>query len=75
MKTFELLSIHEPLLRKLFESGINAEDYKYAPLYREFLAMQEAGDKVTYAVMILSEKYAVSERTVYKILDKFKREL
>lgn len=33
--------------------------------------MYQSGDKVSYIVAVLSEKYAVSERKVYDLLKRF----
>lgn len=68
-----MLNFHADFLRRLHAAGIRAEDYKYADLYRDFEAMREAGDKVTYAVTVLAERYQVSERQVYLLIKRFER--
>jgi hypothetical protein len=75
MKTFEMVSVHQELLRVLHEAGIRTDDYKYAELFADFEAMQKRGEKVTYAVAVLSEKHSVCQRTVYKVIKRFSRKV
>lgn len=71
MKIFEILSFCREILDQLDQFGIRAEDYKHLNLYTDFQAMKMHGEKVTYIVALLSEKYAVSERKVYDIIARF----
>lgn len=68
MTIYEILSFNKELLQRLTESGIRTEDYRYVDLFRDFTEMVQEGNKTTYAVAILSEKYAISERKVYNVL-------
>lgn len=68
MTIYEILSFNKELLQRLTESGIRTEDYRYVDLFRDFTEMVQEGNKTTYAVAILSEKYAMSERKVYNVL-------
>ena len=48
--------------------------YKYIDLYKEYEQMRRKGEKVTYCVAFLSARHGVSERKVYEILGRFKKE-
>ena len=71
MKIFELINFNRELLKKLQEAGIRLEDARYVDLYTDYVDMHCNGDKVSYIVAVLSEKYAVSERKVYGLLKRF----
>lgn len=68
MKIFEVLTFNRELLARLSATGIKPEDYRYLDLYNDFKEMVERGEKVSYVVIVLSNKYAISERQVYKIV-------
>lgn len=68
MTRYEILSLNKELLQRLDEAGIKAKDYQYVDLFRDYMKMMQEGNKTTYAVAMLSEKYAISERKVYDIL-------
>lgn len=68
MKIYELLSFNRELLTRFSAAGIKPEDCRYIDLFNDFKGMVERGDKVSYAVTVLSEQYDISERQVYKIV-------
>lgn len=70
MKIYELLNFNKEFLRKLFFAGIRPADYRYADLFADYKQMLRGGEKVTYIVAALSQKYRVSERKVYAIIRK-----
>ena len=74
MKTIEILQLCHEILKALHQSGSRIDDYKYVNLYQDYLDMRHSGDKTTYIVMVLAERYHIAERTVYKLLRRFKRE-
>lgn len=51
--------------------GGKPDDVNYIDLYSEFVAMKCKGEKTTYAVLHLAEKYSVCERKVYDIIKRF----
>jgi hypothetical protein len=71
MKVGDLLKIGVEMLKILHENDIRIDDYKYIPLFLEYQAMKEQGEKTTYVVAILSERYNLCERKVYKVLQAF----
>lgn len=75
MKVFELINFNRELLKKLQDAGIRLDDARYIDLYSDYVDMYQQGEKVSYIVAALSEKYAVSERKVYGLLKRFQSEL
>lgn len=68
MKVIELLTISAEILKVMHENGIKIDDYKYVPMYNEYVDMKAQGLKVTYIITVLSQKYNVCERKVYKVI-------
>lgn len=71
MKVIELLNFNRELLKKLQEVGIRLEDTQYIDLYMDYVSLLNQGEKVSYVVALLSEKYSVSERKVYALVKHF----
>ena len=61
------------MINRLQEFGAKPDDCQYIDLYREYQKMREGGEKVTYIVTVLSERYHVSERKVYSLVKRFGR--
>ena len=64
MKVIEILNFNRELLKRLQASGIRLEDARYIDLYSDYTRLLDQGEKVSYVVAVLSEKYSVSERKV-----------
>lgn len=71
MKIIEALRMNKELLTKLKNAGIRMEDTEYISLYDDYERMNRKGWKMTYIVACLSDKFGVSERTVYYVIRKF----
>ncbi len=71
MKVFELINFSRELLMKLRAAGVRLDDVRYVDLYADYAKMRRDGDKVSYIVAVLAERYGVSERKVYSILKRF----
>lgn len=69
MKVIEILNFNRELLKRLQASGIRLEDARYIDLYSDYTRMLDQGEKVSYVVAVLSEKYSVSERKVYALVN------
>lgn len=72
MKVIEILNLNKELLKNFRQAGIRIEDVEYIELYKEYHTLFNRGEKVSYIVTILADKYDVSERTVYDIIKRFK---
>lgn len=71
MKIIEILKFNRELLRRLQTAGIRLDDARYIDLYIEYRDMQDRGEKVSYTVAFLADKYSVSERKVYSLIKRF----
>lgn len=71
MKVIEILNFNRELLKKLQDAGIRLEDCRYVDLYSDYINLLEQGEKVSYIVAILSDRYSVSERKVYDLIKRF----
>ena len=71
MKIIAIVKINRELVKTLHTAGVRIEDAKYIDLYADYRRMLANGDKVSYIVTILSNKYAVSERKVYGLIKHF----
>ena len=75
MIVYEILNFNRELLHKISTSGIRLEDYKYVALYSDYIYMRNDGQKVTYIIAFLANKYHFSERKVYSIISHLSKEL
>ena len=71
MTLFEILNFNRELIKRLQSVGFKPDDCRYIELYNDYERMHKQGDKVTYIMSSLSEKYAVSERKIYSIIKRF----
>lgn len=71
MKIIEILKFNRELLKRLQTAGIRLEDTRYIDLYGEYKTMLDRGEKVSYTVAVLADKYSVSERKVYSLIKRF----
>lgn len=71
MTLFEALKFNREPLGMLIKLGIKQDDARYIDLYSEFEAMKNRGEKTTYAVLYLANKYSVCERKVYDVIKRF----
>lgn len=74
MTIFEILNFNRELLNKLRQSGIRIEDADYIDMFAEYKNMLGEGNKVSYAVAVLADKYNVSERKVYSLIKHFQND-
>lgn len=75
MKLYELLDFNKELLKRLWFAGIKPEDYRYADLFAEYERLNQEGEKKTYIVAMLADKYGISERKVYSVINHLSQEL
>lgn len=72
MKIIEVLKFNRELIKRLKIEGIRLEDEEFVDLYTDYTNLLKRGEKVSYIVALLSERYAVSERKVYTLIKRFK---
>lgn len=71
MKIIEVLKFNRELIKRLRMAGIRLEDEQFVDLYSDYTTLLAKGEKVSYIVAILSERYAISERKVYGLIKHF----
>lgn len=74
MTIFEILKFNRELLERLLRIGVRLEDTTYIDLFVDFNDMVGRGDKVSYAVAILADRYDISERKVYSLVKHFQND-
>lgn len=72
MTIFEILKFNRELLERLHRIGVRLDDARYIDLFVEFNEMVGTGEKVSYAVAVLADKYGISERKVYSLVRHFR---
>ena len=71
MKIIEIVKINRELLKNLHAAGVRMEDTEYINLYADYHKLKENGEKVSYIVAVLANRYDISERTVYSLVKRF----
>lgn len=71
MKIIEILKFNRELIKRLKMAGIRLEDEELVDLYTDYTALLDRGEKVSYAIAFLSDRYGVSERKVYGLIKHF----
>ena len=71
MTLFEAINFNRELIGRLIAVGFKPDDCRYLDLYGDYVEMHRNGEKMTYIVSFLSEKYKVSERKIYSIIKRF----
>ena len=71
MTLFEALKFNREPLEMLISLGGKQDDLRFIDLYTEYEVMKKQGEKTTYAVAVLANKYSVSERKVYDVIKRF----
>ncbi|MDR3141954.1 MAG: hypothetical protein LBU37_09555 [Tannerellaceae bacterium] len=71
MTFYEIVNFNKELLGRLMKIGFKPDDCRWIELYAEYGRMKFDGDKVTYIVSFLSDRYKVSERKIYAIIKRF----
>lgn len=74
MKIIEIVKINRELLKNLHAAGVRMEDEQFVDLYADYTTMHQRGEKVSYIVAVLADRYDISERTVYSLVKRFSSE-
>lgn len=72
MTKYEFLKVNQSLLQVVADKGINARDVKHLELFEEYVELTKQGLKRYYIAVFLAEKYSISLRMVYKIVERMK---
>ena len=68
----DLIEINKELFQKLKRVGIKLDDYRYCDLYRDYQQMAREGYSRKVIFITLSERYGISDRQAYNIVNHFK---
>ena len=68
MTVYEALKLCGRVIETLEKAGIKPGDHKYVGLFKDYQRARKRGEKVSYIVAVLAERYKVSERNVYDIV-------
>lgn len=68
MKKVELLKIMHEGLKKLSESEVMRDDFRWVKLYEEFQVMRSRGLKYREAARMLAKDYHIGRATVERIV-------
>lgn len=68
MKVIEILKLNKGTLKTCRKVGIRMEDVQYIELYNDYNRLLDEGEKVSYIVAVLAERYNVCERKVYTLI-------
>lgn len=74
MKVHEFVRLNKCILNIMQENGIKLTDYRYSDLFDDYIRMKDEGHKITYIVASLSNKYEIAERSIYKIMERMRKE-
>ena len=72
MKVIEILKLNRELLKFCRDAGIRLDDIRYIDLFNDYNRLLADGEKASYIVAALAEKYGVCERKVYDLIRRFK---
>lgn len=75
MNIYELLKNNEQLLRLMADNRVSMSDFKILNVVSEVYEMREQGNKMTYIVKHLAEKYNLGERTIYLAVQKLSKQV
>lgn len=68
----EIIEFNKELLQKLKQSGVKLDDYKYCDLYREYAEMMRTERSRKVVFLTLAQRYGISDRQVYNIINHMK---
>ena len=68
----DLIEFNKELFQKLKQAGIRLDDYKYCDLYRDFVEMSRKDPNRKVIILTLAERYNISDRQVYNIINHMK---
>lgn len=75
MKVHEILRQNADLFKTLARAGVAIEDVQYISLWLDYERLHRDGFKMVYIAAYLCDEYEVSERTVYRIIGRFSRDV
>lgn len=68
MTVYEALKLCGGVIEKLEKAGVKPSDYKYVALFEDYRRAKQRGEKISYIVACLAQRYNISERNIYDIV-------
>ena len=68
MKAIELLKIGAEMLNLMSKCDLRRDDYRYVGMFEEYMQRRRSGEKVDAILYDLSDKYAISESTLKRVV-------
>lgn len=68
----EIVDFNKEILQKLKRAGVRLEDYRYCDLYRDYVEMAKIEHNRKIIFLTLAERYNISDRQVYNIINHLK---
>lgn len=75
MKRAELILFNKELFQKLKQAGVRLEDYRYCDLYLDYLELSREGVNRKVVFLTLSERYGITDRQVYNIINHMEKRI
>jgi len=67
----DLIEFNKELFQNLKRAGVRLDDYKYCDLYRDYVELSRKESNRKAVFLTLSERYGISDRQVYNIINHF----
>lgn len=68
MTVYEALKLCGVVIEKLEKTGVKPSDHKYVALLEDYRRAKQSGEKISYIVACLAQRYNMSERSVYDVV-------
>lgn len=75
MELAKLVSLGSEILKVMSENGGTINDWRYLPIYNEFVDMRKNRVKYRVAVEELSAKYKISKTQIERAIRRFRKEI
>ena len=75
MKVIKLLELGAEMLKMMSANDIKVGDECFISLYNDYEAMRNEGEKYSVAMILLAEKYNISESSVSRIVRRLSRDV
>lgn len=68
----DLVEFNKELFQKLKQAGVRLDDYKYCDLYRDYVEMSRTENNRKVVFLTLAQRYNITDRQVYNIINHLK---
>ena len=68
----DLIEFNKELFQKLKHAGIRLDDYKYCDLYRDYVELSRVEPNRKVVFLTLAQRYSITDRQVYNIINHLK---